>query len=151
MIDVQRRLAAEILKCGKHRVKFDQDMLDEIKEAITKNDVRALISKGAITKKSKLSTSRFWIRKSKKQKSFGKQKGHGSRKGKKTARLQPKRTWINNIRLQRKYIHLLRDKHLITAEVYHEFYLKSKGNYFRSLRHLKGYAHERGIFKNEKR
>lgn len=147
MIDVQRRMASEILKCGRHRVKFDPGMLEEIKEAITKNDVRALISKGAITKKRQLSTSRFWARRIKEQKSFGKRKGHGSRKGKKTARLQPKRTWINNIRLQRKYIQLLRDKDLITSEIYHEFYLKSKGNFFRSLRHLKMYANERGIFK----
>lgn len=151
MIDVQRRLAAEILKCGKNRIKFDQNMLEDIKEAITKNDIRALINKGVIIKRRQLNTSRFWAKKIKEQKSFGKRKGHGSRKGKKTARLQPKRTWINNIRLQRKYIQLLRDKHLITGEAYHEFYFKSKGNFFRSLRHLKMYVHERGIFKNEKR
>lgn len=151
MLDVQRRLAADILKCGKNRVRFDPDRLEDIKEAITKNDLRALINNGAITKKRLLSTSRFWARKRKEQKGFGKQKGPGSRKGKKTARLNPKRTWINNIRLQRNFIKLLRDKNIITSTTYHELYLKSKGSFFRSLRHLKMYTHERGLLENETR
>ena len=151
MLDVQRRLAADILKCGKNRIKFDPGRLDDIKEAITKNDIRALISNGIITKKRSLSTSRFWTRKRKEQKSFGKRKGPGSRKGKKTARLEPKRRWINNIRLQRNFIKSLRDKNAITSTAYHELYLKSKGGFFRSLRHLGMYVHERGMLKNEKR
>jgi len=68
MFSVQRRLAAGILKCGEHRIKFDSSKLDEIKEAITKSDVRALINQGAITRRRVLNTSRFWARKTKKQK-----------------------------------------------------------------------------------
>ena len=151
MLVVQRRLAADILKCGKNRIKFDASRLSEIKEAITKNDVRVLIGNGTITKRRLLSTSRFWARKKREQKSLGKQKGPGSRKGAKTARLEPKRRWINNIRLQRIFIKSLRDKSLITNSAYHELYLKSKGGFFRSLRHLKLYTQERGLLKNEKR
>ena len=151
MLDVQRRLAADILKCGKNRVRFDPGKIDDTKEAITKSDVRALISSGAITKKRLNSTSRFWARKIKKQKKSGKRKGHGSRKGKSTARKEPKRTWINNIRLQRNFIKSLRDKQTITSTIYHELYLKSKGGFFRSLRHLKTYSQERGLLKNEKK
>lgn len=149
MLDVQRRIAADILKCGRNRVRFDPDKTEEIKEAITKSDIRALISNGTITKRRMNSTSRFWARKIKEQKKFGRQKGLGSRKGKKTARLKPKRTWINNIRLQRNFIKSLRDKEAITSAIYHELYLKSKGGFFRSLRHLKTYSQERGILKNE--
>lgn len=149
MLDVQRRIAADILKCGKNRVRFDPEKLEEIKEAITKSDVRALIGQGIITKRVLNSTSRFWARKIKAQKKSGKQKGLGSRKGKKTARLPPKRRWINNIRLQRSFIKSLRDKESITSEIYHELYSKSKGGFFRSLRHLKTYSQERGILKNE--
>ena len=150
MLDVQRRLAAQILKCGKNRIRFDPARLDDIKEAITKSDVRSLISNGTISKKRILNTSRFLSRKRKQQKGKGKQKGFGSRKVRKPARLNPKRTWINKIRLQRYFIKSLRDKGLVTSTIYHELYMKSKGGFFRSLRHLKLYTQERGLLKNEK-
>lgn len=147
MLDVQRRLAAQTLNCGKNRVRFDPDSLEEIKEAITKADVRGLIGKGIISKKRLLNTSRFWARKRKEQKGLGKQKGHGSRKGKKTARTEPKRTWINKIRLQRSHLKNLRDSNSLMHSDYHELYMKSKGGFFRSLRHLKMYIEERGFIK----
>jgi len=151
MLDVQRRLAAQILKCGKNRIRFDTDRLDDIKEAITKADLRLLISNGAISKKRLLNTSKFWIRKRNKQKSYNRRKGFGSRKGKKTARLKSKRSWINKIRLQRRFIKSLRDKDIITQIAFHELYMKSKGGFFRSLRHLQLYTKERELIKNEKR
>lgn len=151
MLDVQRRLAASILKCGENRIRFDPSRIGDIKESITKSDIRALISNGAITKRRLLNTSKFWARQTKKQKGLGKRKGPGSRKGKKTARLEPKRRWINNIRLQRNFIKSLRDKNAITSAAHHELYFKSKGGFFRSLRHLKMYTQERGFLKNEKK
>lgn len=150
MLDVQRRLAAQILKCGANRVRFDPTRLDETKEAITKRDIRSLVNSRAIFKKSVSNTSRFRARIRKRQKSHGKQKGFGSRKGRKTARLKPKRSWINKIRSQRSFIRSLRDSDVITTPIYHELYMKSKGGFFRSLRHLKLYTRERGLIKNEK-
>ncbi len=151
MFETQRRLAAQILKCGENRIVFDSGRLDDIKEAITKADIRVLIGEHAISKKRLLNTSRFWSRKAKRQKSYGKQRGFGSRKGKKTARQTPKRLWINKIRLQRNFIKLLRNQGAITSASYHELYMKTKGGFFRSLRHLKLYSKEKGIVKNEKR
>ncbi|MBI2654665.1 50S ribosomal protein L19e [Candidatus Woesearchaeota archaeon] len=151
MLKVQRRLAAQIMKCGINRVKFDSSRMDDIKEAITKRDVKSLISSGAISKGRGLNASRFWARLRKEQKSYNKQKGHGSRKGKRTARLNSKRTWINKIRLQRRYLKSLRDSNAIATHSYHELYMKSKGGFFRSLRHLKLYLNERGLVKDEKR
>ena len=147
MLDVQRRLAAQILKCGENRIKFDPGSLDEINEAITKSDIRSLINKGIISKNPVRSTSRFWARKIKNQKKHGRRKGFGSRKGKKTARLDPKREWMNKIRLQRRFIKSLRDQKLITSANYHELYMKSKGGFFRSIRHLKLYTQEKGLVK----
>ena len=150
MIDVQRRLAARLLKCGKHRVWFDPEKLDEIKEAITKADLRGLISNGIVAKKRLLNTSKFWARHRKLQKSKGKQKGFGSRKGKKTARgLKPKRIWMNKIRLQRGFLKSLRDDKLISSKDYHELYMRSKGGFFRSIRHLKMYAQEKNLVKKQ--
>ena len=149
MLNVQRRLAAQILKCGKHSIRFDTGRLEEIKESITKTDIKALIGDNAIFRKKTNNTSRFWSRKRKYQKSRGKQKGFGSRKGKKTARSNPKRIWINKIRLQRGFIKSLRDKGMIASADYHELYSKSKGGFFRSLRHLRLYVNEKGLLKNE--
>ena len=150
MLDVQRRLAAQILKCGEHRIRFEAGRFEEIKEAITKADIRSLISNGHISKRRLLNTSRFWARKRKKQKKHGRQKGFGSRKGKKTARTPSKRAWINKIRLQRNFIKQLRDNEMITITDYHELYMKSKGGFFRSIRHLKMYTQERSLIKNDK-
>ena len=146
-LDVQRRLSAQILKCGENRIRFEPERLSDIKEAITKADIRTLINNKVISKKVLQSTSRFWARKIKAQKSHGKRKGFGSRKGKKTARQNPKRVWINKIRLQRNFIKSLRDKDAITIADYHELYMKSKGNFFRSLRHLRLYVNEGGLVK----
>lgn len=151
MLDVQRRLAARLLKCGKNRVRFVPDRLEDIKEAITKTDIRLLINNGAIIKKPLTGNSSYWTKKNKHQKSKGKLKGFGSRKGKKTARLNPKRTWINKIRLQRRFIKSLRDKDMITSAAYHELYMKSKSGFFRSLRHLSLYTNERGLINNERK
>jgi len=150
MLNVQKRLSAQILKCGKNRIKFNPSRLDDIKEAITKTDIRSLINDGAITKNRMLGQSRFHAKLRKEQKSRGKQKGFGSRKGKKTARLDPKRKWINKIRLQRRFLKSLRDKNIIPTSIYHELYAKSKGGFFRSIRHLKLYTTEGGYLKNEK-
>ena len=147
MLSVQRRLASQILKCGKNRIRFDPDRVDEIKEAITKSDIKSLIGTGVISKRRKLSTSRFWAKKRKEQKIKSKQKGQGSRKGKKTARTKPKRVWINKIRLQRGLLKSLRDSGTITTTDYHDLYLKSKGGFFRSLRHIKLHVTENALKK----
>ena len=57
-LNVQKRVAAGVLKCSPKRVVFDSDRLDEIKEAITKSDLRGLISDRAIVKKSIKGTSK---------------------------------------------------------------------------------------------
>ena len=147
MLGVQRRLAAQILKCGRNRIRFDPDRTEEIKEAITKSDIRSMISNGAITKRRELSTSGFWVKRRKEQKTKSKQKGHGSRKGKKTARTNSKSSWMGKIRLQRNFLKSLRDSGTINTSDYHDLYLKSKGGYFRSLRHIKLYVTEKAALK----
>ena len=90
---VQKRLAANVLKCSRKRIKFDQDRLSDIKEAITKADIKVMIEDKAIIKKPARSTSRVRARKIKIQKRKGRQRGPGSKKGKKTARLSKKKKW----------------------------------------------------------
>ncbi len=142
-LDNQKRLAAQILKCSKKRIKFDPDRLSNIKEAITKKDINSLIKDGAIKKVHARGVSRGRARKRLVQRRKGKQKGHGSIKGSRGARLPRKREWINKIRAQRELLKKLKEKKIIDDKVYREFYLKSKGGFFRSMRHIKLYLEER--------
>lgn len=57
---LQRRLAAEVAGVGLNNVKLPPDYLDEIRDALTREDVRKLIEEGKIIieKKRGISTSR---------------------------------------------------------------------------------------------
>lgn len=142
-LDNQKRLAAQILKCSEKRIKFDPDRLSNIKEAITKVDIRGLIKDKAIRKAYIKGVSRGRARKRLVQRRKGKQRGVGSRKGSRGARLPRKREWINKIRVQRELLKKLKEKKIIDDRLYRELYLKSKGGFFRSRRHIKLYLEER--------
>ena len=146
-LKLQKRLAADILKCSEKRVWLDKTRLEDIKEAITKLDIRSLIADRAIKAKPMKGVSRVRARKTALQKRKGKRKGYGSKKGKRTARLSKKDAWIKKIRTQRKFLKELRDKGLVNKTDYHSLYSKSKGGFFRSKRHIKLYLEERGLVK----
>lgn len=144
-LKTQKRIAAQLLKVGENRVWFDINRSKEIKEAITKADIKSLIRDLAIQKKPKKGVSRFRARIIKKQKRKGRQKGKGSRKGKKTARLPRKKSWMAKIRSQRNFIKTLKSKKIITPSTYGSLYKKASGNFFRSRRHIKLYIEEHNL------
>jgi len=146
-LGAQKRIAADILNCSKKRVVFDSSRLDDIKEAITKVDIRILISDGAIKRKPVRGISRFRARRRIMQRRKGRQKGFGSRKGKKTARLPRKKLWMNRIKAQRRLLKELRDKKVITKRTYRELYMKTKGGFFRSRGHIDLYIKEHNLAK----
>jgi large subunit ribosomal protein L19e len=150
-LSVQKRLAADVLGCSQKRVQFDPERLADIKEAITKVDIKGLVKDKAISKKPVKSVSRARARKIQKQKSKGKQRGHGSRKGKENARGSRKVTWINNVRAQRQMLAKMKEKGIVTTQVYRSLYAKSKGGFFRSKKHLKLYIEERHLAKEKKK
>jgi len=143
----QKKLAAKIAKRSKKKVKLDSSRLEEIKEAITRADIRSLLKDKAIKVEQKKGVSRARARKHKKQKVRGRKKGQGSRKGRANARLSNKQKWMNRIRLQRKFLKELKDNKKITQEVYKEIYRKAKGGFFRSKRHIKLYLTEHKLIK----
>jgi|SRR3989338_1084871 len=149
-LNVQKRIAASLLKAGQNRVVFDNTRLNDIKEAITKADIRRLINDGAIKAKQKKGISSFRTNKLRLQKRKGKRKGIGSRKGTKTARTPRKRAWITKVRVQRRFIKLLKIKKLVIPETYTKVYKMIKGNQFRSKRHLKLYLDENNLFVKKK-
>ncbi len=146
----QRRTSAQLLKCGENKVWLDPARIPEIKEAITKADIRKLINDLAIQKRPDNGQSRFRARKRKMQKRKGRQQGAGSKKGTPNARLDLKSAWMAKARSQRVFVKGLRDKSLIEPNVYHDVYNKIKGGFFRSIRHIKLYLEERSLFNKKK-
>jgi len=149
-LNVQKRLASKIMKCSPKRVKFEKERLTDIKESITKSDIRGLIKDKVIKKKQKKGISNVRSKRNLKQKQKGKRRGKGSRKGTKKTRENSKRKWINQIRLLRGILKTLKLREMIEKNVYRQLYEKAKGGYFRSKRHMKIYIEERGLLKKNK-
>ena len=135
----QKRLAASIMKVGKTRVKINPKRIEDVNEALTKDDVRALISDNAITKKPKQGISRGRVRLKNAQKKKGRRRGKGKREGTLKARTPKKRAWINKIRAIRDELKKMRAEASLTATEYRDLYLKAKGNLFQSRRHIHEY------------
>lgn len=146
-LKVQKRIAGKLLKVGINRVWFDQNRLEEIKEAITRADINHLIRDRAIQSKPEKGISSFRNRKLIVQRRKGQRKGQGSRKGKPTSRLKSKTGWMRKIRSQRKFLRYLKDNKLINSNIYKKLYLMCKGGFFRSRRHIKLYLTEHNIMK----
>ncbi len=146
-LKAQRRMAAEILKCGVNRVYLDPYLTDEIKMSITREDIRNLIKEGIIQKRYKkgISKHRKNIRHERKKK--GLSRGLGKRKGTKKARTPKKRAWIKRIRPQRKELKKLRDRKLITISTYRKLYKNAKGGMFNSVTQLNRYLKDKELLK----
>ena len=139
---IQKKLAGKIAKRSPKRVKIDPSRSEEIKEAITRADVRALIKDKAIKLEQAKGISRVRAKKTQSQKAKGRRKGYGTRKGTANARLKTKKVWMNKVRLQRKFLKELKEKQKLSPENYKSLYRKSKGGFFRSKRHIKLYITE---------
>ncbi len=132
----QRRMAAQLLKCGEERVWMSPDHISEIASAITKDDIRRLINEGKIAKLPKKGVSTARAKYIKLQKKKGRRKGPGSRKGKSTARMPRKLSWMIRIRALRRLLKELRDEGKISKREYRMLYRHAKGGMFRSKAHL---------------
>lgn len=141
-LKLQKKLAGSVLGCSSKRVRFLPEALEQVKDAITKLDLKALINDGLVFNIPKRSNSRFNARKRQGQRSKGLQKGFGRRKGKNTARLPSKEDWVKKIRVQREFLKELKDKGMLDVKAYRNLYRKSSGGFFRSRRHIKIYMNE---------
>lgn len=147
--NIQKRIAAALLKVSPKRVKLDPTRAPDLKEAITKTDLRGLVGDGAIKKVQKTGSSRSRTNKLLRQKSKGQRKGPGHRKGKQTTHTPKKDAWMAKIRAQRGFLQELREKGLIDKKTFSDLYRKAKGGFFRSKKHIKLYIDEHRLVKKE--
>lgn len=147
-LKTQKRMAAKILKVGLDRVKIKESK--DVEDALTREDIRKLIRRGIIEKKEKKGTNRYYARKTLIQKSKGRRKGVGSRKGKAGARYKKKERWIKQVRALRRLLKELKEKKQIDERYYQKLYLMIKGNMFRNKKHLLYYLQEKGMLRKAK-
>ena len=136
-LSLQKRLAASILRVGITKVWLDTEHREDIKNAITRSDIKKLIEKGYIKRKNGRVAYPELKKKTK--------QNPGSRKGKKGARTDKKRKWINTIRPIRKMLNDLKKKGKIDKKTYKTTYMLAKAGTFRSRSHLKLYLQQKGV------
>ena len=135
-LHAKKQLASRVVGVGVHRVRFDSDHLDDIADAITRDDIRSLITANTISIKSFKGTSRGRAKTKKIQKS---KRGvtQGSKKGRKGARVGKKTVYVNKVRALRYILKIAKDRKEITNNVFKTVYKKIRGNTIRNKAHLR--------------
>jgi len=124
----KKELAAKALNVGKNRINFNSEGLSEIKEAITKQDIKDLSTDGIITIKEVSGRKKIKKRKSRR----------GPGKIKKTVNKR-KQIYVKITRKLRDYLKQLKSKEIINRELYINLRKKIRMRTFKSKAHMKDY------------
>ncbi|MBN2042915.1 MAG: 50S ribosomal protein L19e [Candidatus Aenigmarchaeota archaeon] len=141
----QKQIAAKIMKTGISRVRVSSEK--EVEEAITRNDIRTLITKGVIYKTRKKGITRIDAEHKRKQKKKGRRKGEGKKKGSFYSKKPKKTIWMEKIRPLRRLLRDLRAKDKLEEGNYRKLYLMAKGGFFRNKKHLLYYLKDHELMK----
>ena len=110
-LNKKKELAAKTLKVGKNRISFNQDNLSDIKEAITRQDIKDLYAEGIISIKP--------IKGRKKVEKRKRQRGPGKIKKKVNKR---KQVYVKITRKLRSYLSELKKLGVINQDLNIEFF-----------------------------
>jgi large subunit ribosomal protein L19e len=140
-LKAKKRLVARITGVGIHRVKFDSDHLDDVADAITRENIRSLITAKKIKIKSIVGTSRgrAFTKKAQKNKRGTTQ---GSKQGTKGARVGKKEIYVAKVRALRRLLKIAKDRKELTNPEFWMLYKKVGGNTIRNKAHLRSLIEE---------
>ena len=132
----KKRLAARVTGVGVHRIKFDTDHLDDIADAITRQNIRSLITANTIKIKPFIGTSRGRAQEKKDQRN---KRGttQGSKQGRKGARVGKKEVYVAKVRALRRLLKIAKDRKDLTNPEFWILYKKVGGNTIRNKAHLR--------------
>lgn len=132
----KKRLAARVTGVGVHRIRFDTDHLDDIADAITRENIRSLITANTIRIKSFTGTSKGRAHDKKAQKN---KRGttQGSKQGRKGARVGKKEVYVAKVRALRRLLKIAKDRKDLTNPEFWALYKKVGGNTVRNKAHLR--------------
>jgi large subunit ribosomal protein L19e len=130
-LDKRKKLASKVFGVGTGRICFDETRLAEIKEAITKQDIKDLYASGAISIKEISGRQAYVKRKTK--------RGPGKIK----LKIRPgKRHYIHLTRKLRRHIKELKIQGKIQQDLYLNLRKKIKAREFKDKSHLKEHLTE---------
>ncbi len=135
-LKAKKRLASRVTGVGVHRIKFDTDHLDDVADAITRENIRSLITANTITIKSFTGTSKGRAHRKKAQRN---KRGttQGAKKGKKGARVGKKEVYVAKVRSLRRLLKIAKDRKDLTNPEFWILYKKVGGNTVRNKAHLR--------------
>lgn len=136
----QRRIAAQLLRCGHDRIWIEPSASAKIEAAITRSDIRRLIADGLIKKMYVKKEGNVSLRRHARK--------TGKRKGKRYSRSGKKSDWLKIIRPQRRMLAEMKSQ--MEPKKYRILYKLVKGNTFRSRAHLNLYLEQNKIIKSGK-
>lgn len=135
-LKAKKRLASRVTGVGVHRIKFDSDHLDDVADAITRENIRSLITANTIQIRPFTGTSRGRAQDKKDQKNKRGTK-QGSKQGRKGARVGKKEVYVAKVRSLRRLLKIAKDRKELTNSEFWSLYKKVGGNTVRNKAHLR--------------